>query len=57
MNKENLDKNIELLKRQQYWLSISYEEVKKIGIKKQYSIDEFGRFETLCSRFARSIDF
>jgi hypothetical protein len=57
MNKENLDRNIELLKRQQYWLSISYKEVKQIGIKKQYSIDEFGRFETLCSRFARSIDF
>lgn len=28
-----------------------------IGTKEEYSIDEFGKFETLCSRYARSIDF
>ncbi len=57
MNKENLIINIKLLKRQIYWLQISYDETKSIGIKKQYSVDEFGRFETLCSRFSRSINF
>ncbi len=57
MSKENLVANIKLLKRQIYWLKISYDETKIIGIKEQYSIDEFGKFETLCSRFSRSIDF
>ncbi len=52
-----LDENIRLLKKQYLWLEISYKECKKIGLKKDYSIDEFGKFETLCSRFSRSIDF
>lgn len=55
--KEKLLYDIELLKKQKWWLEISYNECEKIGIKKAYSIDEFGRFETLCSRYARSIDF
>jgi len=57
MSVDNLSANIKLLKRQIYWLKISYDETLSIGIKKQYSIDEFGKFETLCSRFSRSIDF
>jgi hypothetical protein len=52
-----LEENIRLLQKQIAWLEISYKECKTIGIKKEYSIDEFGRFETLCSRFSRSIDF
>ena len=57
MSKENLAVNIKLLKRQIYWLEISYNETKNIGIKQQYNVDEFGKFETLSSRFSRSINF
>lgn len=57
MSRENLLKNLEALKKQIFWLEISYKECQRIGIKEAYSIDEFGRLETLTSRFARSIDF
>jgi hypothetical protein len=46
-----------LLEKQLSWINISFEECTEIGIKKDYSIDEFGRFETLCSRYSRGIDF
>ena len=52
-----LEENIRLLQKQIHWLEISYEECRNIGIKQTYTIDEFGKFETLCSRFSRSIDF
>jgi len=55
--KKVLEENIRLLEKQKSWLEISYQECNAIGVKKEYSIDEFGRFETLCSRFSRSIDF
>ncbi len=55
--RELLDENIRLLKKQLSWLEISYNECKKIGIKNEYTIDEFGKFETLSSRYSRSIDF
>ncbi len=57
MSLENLQKNISALEKQIFWLDVSIKECQHIGIKKEYTIDEFGRFETLCSRFARSIDF
>ena len=57
MSLENLLKNLELLKKQIFWLNISYEQIKDIGIKQEYSIEEFGFYETACSRFSRSIDF
>ena len=38
-------------------MDISYTECKEIGIKTAYSIEEFGKFETLCARYARSMDF
>lgn len=57
MSRESLDKNIALLRKQREWLQISVDECWKIGIKAEYTIEEFGRFETLCSRFARSVDF
>ena len=57
MIKEKLIQDRILLKKQLQWLSISYNECKTIGIKEKYSVDEFGRFETLCSRYSRSIDF
>ncbi len=50
-----LDK--ELLKKQLFWIDISYNECKIIGIKDEYSIEEFGKLETLCSRYSRGIDF
>ncbi len=46
-----------LLRKQREWLEISYRECRDIGLKEEYTVDEFGRFETLCSRFSRSIDF
>jgi len=57
MMKEKLLQDRELLKKQLFWIDISYEECKIIGIKEAYSIEEFGKFETLCSRYSRSIDF
>lgn len=46
-----------LLEKQLFWIEISFTECSKIGIKLKYSIDEFGKFETLCSRYSRGIDF
>ena len=57
MTKQKLLNDIELLKKQKSWLDISLRECKEIGIKKIYTIDEFGKFETLCSRYSRTVDF
>jgi len=57
MMKEKLLSDTKLLERQLFWIEISFDECSKIGIKKKYSIDEFGKFETLCSRYSRGIDF
>jgi hypothetical protein len=46
-----------LLQKQLSWIQISFDECSKIGIKEEYSIEEFGKFETLCSRYSRGIDF
>ena len=54
-DKLQLDKN--LLEKQLFWIEISFNECNKIGIKEEYSIEEFGKFETLCSRYSRGIDF
>ncbi len=45
MTKQKLLNDIELLKKQKSWLDISLRECKEIGIKKIYTIDEFGKFE------------
>ena len=50
-----LDK--QLLEKQLFWIDISYNECVQIGIKESYSVEEFGKFETLCSRYSRGIDF
>jgi hypothetical protein len=55
--KEKLLLDKQLLQKQLFWIDISYGECVEIGIKDKYSIDEFGRFETLCSRYSRGIDF
>ena len=52
-----LSEQLGLLEKQHRWLELSFMETNAIGLKADYSIDEFGKFETLCSRFARSIDF
>lgn len=57
MIKEKLRQDGTALKKQLSWLEFSRKECEAIGIKESYSIDEFGRFETLCSRYSRGIDF
>lgn len=54
---DKLKQDTKLFEKQLFWLEISFNECSKIGIKKEYSIEEFGKFETLCSRYSRSIDF
>lgn len=57
MMQEKLEKDYILLQKQLAWLEISLNECELIGIKDKYSIEEFGKFETLCSRYSRGIDF
>ena len=57
MIKEKLLNDYKLLIKQIFWLDISFIESSDIGLKENYSIEEFGKFETLCSRYSRSIDF
>ncbi|MDD3775843.1 MAG: hypothetical protein PHV08_07805 [Sulfurovaceae bacterium] len=57
MIREKLKSDKNLLEKQMSWLQISFNECKAIGIKDIYTIDEFGKFETLCSRYSRGIDF
>lgn len=54
---EKLLNDKRLLEKQLSWIEISYKECLSIGIKDEYDIDEFGKFETLCSRYSRGIDF
>lgn len=54
---EKLTNDKTLLEKQLAWIEISFNDCSKIGIKKEYSIEEFGKFETLCSRYSRGIDF
>ena len=57
MMREKLLLDKQLLEKQLFWIDISYTECIRIGIKENYEIDEFGKFETLCSRYSRGIDF
>lgn len=54
---EKLLQDTKLLEKQLFWIKTSYDECAKIGIKPEYTIEEFGKFETLCSRYSRGIDF
>ncbi len=56
MVKKILYENLESFKKSIKWLKRSYNKCLKIGIKKNYSDDEFDEFENLCSRYGRSID-
>ena len=57
MMKEKLAQDLQLLEKQMRWLELSYQQCSSIGIKKQYGIEEFGYYETLCGRYSRGIDF
>jgi len=57
MIRDKLIQDNHLLEKQIAWLKISFDECTIIGIKDNYTIDEFGKFETLCSRYSRGIDF
>ena len=54
---ENLKSLLEILDRIEEWLVYSYGKCSKIGIKENYSREEYDFFETLTSRFARAVDF
>ena len=54
---EKLLQDTKLLEKQLFWIKTSYDECAKIGIKPEYTIEEFGKFENLCSRYSRGIDF
>ena len=56
-SKNVLIENIQALENQIYWLERSYQICKEIPIKNEYKPEEMDAFETLCSRFSRSIDY
>ena len=55
--KQKLQNDLQLLEKQLFWVQLSTSQCQTIGIKTSYSIEEFGLFETLCSRYSRGIDF
>ena len=57
MMREKLVSDYRLLKKQLFWIQLSFDECHLIGIKAEYAIEEFGKFETLCGRYSRGIDF
>jgi len=57
MMKQKLMSDYQLLEKQLFWLDLSYDQCVNIGVKDHYTVDEFGYFETLCSRYRRGIDF
>ncbi|BCD67964.1 hypothetical protein [Nitratiruptor sp. YY09-18] len=54
---EKLLEDKRLLEKQLFWIRYSVNECKSIGIKNCYTPEEFGKFETLCARYSRGIDF
>ncbi|OAI07553.1 hypothetical protein [Methylomonas methanica] len=56
-SKSILLKNIQALKNQFSWLERSYLICQHIPSGRDYSPEEMDALETLCSRFARSIDY
>jgi len=55
--KEKIKQDRKLLEKQLFWIEISFNECTNIGIKSHYLVEEFGKFETLCARYSRGIDF
>lgn len=54
--KEELKEDFSRLDRALKMLKYSLDQCKKIGLKRDYSLEELDRFESLTSRFARSSD-
>ncbi len=52
-----LIQNIKALENQYYWLARSYRICQKIPLSTPYLPEAMDALETLCSRFARSIDY
>jgi len=52
----NVLETVKILEDSLRWLKRSYDKCQKIGVKKEYSDDEFDAFETLTSRYARTAD-
>lgn len=55
--KQKLQQDLQLLEKQLFWVELSVNQCLPIGVKTNYSIEEFSAFETLCSRYSRGIDF
>jgi hypothetical protein len=55
--REKLLDDLRLLKKQRYRLRYSIDECSAIDPAKPLEPKEFGAYETLCSRYGRSIDF
>jgi uncharacterized protein with HEPN domain len=53
---EILKENLGILSKSEKWLSHSYSVCKEIGIKESFSDQELTEFESLTSRFARTVD-
>lgn len=54
---EKLLEDKRLLEKQLFWIRYSVNECKNIETKNCYTPEEFGKFETLCARYSRGIDF
>lgn len=57
MIKEKLESDHKLILKQIVLLKYSINSCNTTGIQDEYTMDEFVFFETLCSRYSRSIDF
>ncbi|MGL1891298.1 MAG: DUF86 domain-containing protein [Spirochaetaceae bacterium] len=57
MIKEKLIKDYDLLNKQIKLLEYSINSCKAFKERTEYTMEEFVHFETLCSRYSRSIDF
>ena len=55
--KEQLQKEYLLLQKQLFWLELSYKEVKIIRLQDTYEVNQYTAFETLSTRYIKSIEF
>lgn len=53
---EVLKEKLNLLNLSVDWVKRSYDQCLQIGVKKDYSMEEFDKFENLTSRYARTTD-
>jgi len=51
-----LRENLDGMRKSVLWLRRSYAKCRQIGVKENYTEDEFDAFENLASRFARMLD-